>query len=139
MKPIDRELADLEPLGTDDLIQKRVASLIGRAVSRQIWLLFLDEADLQLPLIMPISDIPVAPETGDLANWTEVLRGTAEAVGAHGVVVVIERYDAERLTDADRAWARLSREGCRDAEVRLRAVLLSHRRGVRILAPDDYA
>ena len=139
MDPIDRALADLEPLETDDLVERRVASLIGRAVSRQIWLLFVDAGNTQLPLVMPISDIPVAPEAGDLHNWTALVRGTAQAVHAHGVVVVIERYDAERLTDADRAWARLSRDGCRDAGVRLRAILLSHRRGVRLLAPDDYA
>ena len=139
MKPIDRTIADLETLGTDDLIEQRIASLIGRAVSRQIWLLFLDDDNKQLPLVMPISDIPVAPEAGDLAHWTEVLRGRTEAVNARSVIVVLERYDAERLTDADRAWARLTRDGCHDAQVPLRAVLLSHRRGVRVLAPDDYA
>ena len=139
MEPIDRDLADLEPLGTDDLIEQRVAALIGRAQSRQIWLLFVDEHDVQLPLVMPISDIPVAPAADDAASWAELLRGTTEATNAHGVIVVVERYDAERLTQADRAWASLSRDGCRDAGVRLRAVLLSHRRGVRILAPDDYA
>ena len=139
MDPIDRALADLEPLDTDDVIERRVGSLIGRAVSRQIWLLFVDDNNTQLPLVMPISDIPVAPEASDLDNWTELVRGTADAVHARGVVVVIERYDADRLTDADRAWARLSRDGCRDAGVALRAVLLSHRRGVRLLAPDDHA
>jgi len=139
MEPIDRDLADLEPLGTDDLIEQRVAALIGRAQSRQIWLLFVDAHDVQLPLVMPISDIPVAPAAGDLAQWAEFIRAVTEAADAASVVVVIERYGSDRLTDADRAWARMTRDGCSGADVDLRAVVLSHRRGVRLLAPEDYA
>ena len=55
------------------------------------------------------------------------------------VVVVLERYAPEQLTDADRSWARQIRDGCGLAEVPLRAIVLSHRRGARLLAPDDYA
>ena len=135
---IDRQQADLEPLTTDALIEQRVDSLIGRAQNRQIWLLFLDRNHVQAPLVMPVSDIPVAPRADDLDNWCELLRGTTEAVDAGDVIVVIERYASERLTDADRGWARLLSDGCTVAGVTLRAVVLSHRNGVRLLAPDDY-
>ena len=135
---IDRQQADLEPLTTDALIEQRVDDLIGRAQSRQIWLLFLDRNHVQAPLVMPISDIPVAPPVGDLDNWCELLRGTTEAVDAGDVIVVIERYASERLTDADRGWARLLSDACTVAGVTLRAVVLSHRRGVRLLAAEDY-
>jgi hypothetical protein len=139
MNPIDRRQADLEPLTTDALIEQRVGSLIGRAQTRQIWLLFLDQNHVQSPLVMPISDVPVAPAPDDLDNWCELIRGTTEAVDAADVVVVIERYASERLTDADRGWARLASDGCRVAGVTLRAVVLSHRHGVRLLAAEDYA
>lgn len=139
MTPIDRRQADLEPLTTDALIEQRVESLIGRAQNRQIWLLFLDQNHVQSPLVLPVSDIPVAPAADDLDNWCELIRGTTEAVDAGDVVVVIERYASERLTDADRGWARMLNDGCRVAGVTLRAVALSHRRGVRLLAADDYA
>ena len=139
MTPIDRPHADLEPLTTDALIEQRVASLIGRAQSRQIWLLFLDQNHVQSPLVLPVSDVPVAPAPDDLDNWCELLRGTTEAVDAGDVIVVIERYAPERLTDADRGWARMLRDGCRVAGVTLRAVVLSHRHGVRLLAAEDYA
>jgi hypothetical protein len=139
MTPIDRQQADLEPLTTDALIEQRVDSLIGRAQNRQIWLLFLDQNHVQSPLVLPISDVPVSPSPDDLDNWCELIRGTTEAVDAADVVVVLERYASERLTDADKGWARLVRDGCRVAGVTLRAVALSHRRGVRLLAADDYA
>jgi len=138
MTPIDRLQADLEPLTTDALIEQRVGSLVGRAQNRQIWLLFVGQNHVQSPLVLPISDVPVAPSSGDLDNWCELVRGTTEAVDAVEVIVVVERYGPERLTDADRAWARMLSDGCRVAGVALRAVLLSHRHGVRLLAPDDY-
>lgn len=139
MTPIERQQADLEPLTTDALIEQRVDSLIGRAQNRQIWLLFLDQNHVQSPLVLPVSDVPVAPAADDLDNWCELLRGTTEAVDANDVIVVIERYAPERLTDADRAWARILSDGCRVAGVSLRAVVLSHRNGVRLLAAEDYA
>ena len=138
MSPIDRRQADLEPLTTDALIEQRVGSLVGRAQNRQIWLLFVGQNHVQSPLVLPISDVPVAPSSDDLDNWRELVRGTTEAVDAVEVIVVVERYGPERLTDADRAWARMLSDGCRVAGVALRAVLLSHRHGVRLLAPDDY-
>ncbi|GAB3606551.1 hypothetical protein GCM10027413_19600 [Conyzicola nivalis] len=135
---IERQEADLEPLTTDTLIERRVGSLIGRAQNRQIWLLFLDCDHVQSPLVLPVSDIPVAPPDDDLDNWSELLRGATAAVDCADVIVVIERYATERLTDADRAWARMLSDGCRVAGVTLRAVLLSHRNGVRLLDDDDY-
>ena len=139
MTPIDHHDADLEPLTTDALIEQRVASLIGRAQNRQIWLLFVGHDNVQSPLVLPVSDIPVAPWPDEIDNWCELLRGTTEAVDASEVIVVIERYAPDRLTDADKGWARLLRDGCRVAGVALRAVVLSHRNGVRLLAADDYA
>lgn len=139
MTPIDRQQADLEPLTTDALIEQRVESLIGKAQNRQIWLLFLDQNQVQSPLVLPVSDVPVAPAPDDLDNWCELIRGTTQAVDAGDVIVVIERYAPDRLTDADRGWARMLSDGCRVAGVTLRAVLLSHRHGVRLLAAEDYA
>jgi len=138
MTPIDRRQADLEPLTTDALIEQRVESLIGKAQNRQIWLLFLDQNQVQSPLVLPVSDVPVAPAPDDLDNWCELIRGTTQAVDAGDVIVVIERYAPDRLTDADRGWARMLSDGCRVAGVTLRAVVLSHRHGVRLLAAEDY-
>jgi hypothetical protein len=139
MDPIDQRHADLQPLTTDELIERRVASLVGRAQGRQVWLLFLHPDDVQSPLIMPVSGAPLVPDAADLGDWTRVIGEASEAVGASAVIVVLERYASERLTDADRAWARFTVDGCRDAGVALRAVVLSHRRGVALVDPAEYA
>jgi hypothetical protein len=138
MDPIHQRTADSEPLTTLQLVEARVASLIGRAQGRQVWLLFLLPDDVQSPLIMPVSDAPLVPCEADLPAWSRVIREASEAVGATAVVVVLERVGGPRATTADRAWARLTVDACRDAGVALRAVVLSHRRGVALLEEDEY-
>jgi hypothetical protein len=127
-------IAQLPQLTSDELIHERVSDLVGRAISRQLWLMFLDENDAQLPLLVPVSDLPSAPPI-EIAS---LIIGTADAVGARGIIVVLERYGDESLTAADRAWARHIHLCCAEAPARLRGILLSHARGVRWVAPDDY-
>lgn len=125
------EQAATQRLTTDALIQERATELVGRAVTRQLWLLFLDANDVQLPLIVPLDDLPSMP-LGD----TEVYREIIDACGAASVVAAIERYGEETLTESDRAWARHLRANIGPV---LRGILLSHRLGVRWIAEDDYA
>ncbi len=126
-----------EPLVTDALIEKRVAALIGRACSRQLWLLFLDAESIQLPALVAIDDHPSLPDDS-VVHLAERVRSTCTDEGAHSVVVVIERYAGPDLSVPDLHWARALGESLDEAGVPLRAILLSHRRGVRWIAPDDY-
>jgi sugar phosphate isomerase/epimerase len=139
MDPINYDQTVYLPLTTDSLIEQRVDQLVGRAQGRQLWLMFLDDAQVQLPLLIPMADVPVAPPPDDLPRWASLIENTAEAAGAASVVLVLERYASEQLTDADRSWARQLRDACALAAVPMRAIVLSHRRGARLLAPDDYA
>jgi hypothetical protein len=59
------EETQLLPLTTDDQIERRVADLVGRAHTRQLWLLFLDEVDVQLPLLIPLEGLPLEPSHDD--------------------------------------------------------------------------
>jgi len=127
------------PLDTDAAIEERVADLIGRANQRQLWLLFLDELDLQLPLLIPIDGLPTSPSDEQLAAVLEGVREVMGDIGASSIVVVLERYGPATLTDQDIAWARSLRSGCNANGVTLRAQLLSHRSGVRWIAADDLA
>jgi len=139
MIPTEHRAADSTPLTTDAQIEARVRALVGRAVSRQLWLFLLDGDDVQLPVLMPVSGIPVSPGERDLEQWTTFVAGVVPSTGARSLVAVLERYAPDRLGDADRAWARLMRDGTIAAGVTLRAVVLSHSRGVRLLAEEDYA
>ena len=128
----------LAPLTTDADILRRVHDLIGRANLAQLWLLFLDHEDVQLPLLIPINGLPLYPDDGAagiFANVADMMPG----VGADSLVIVWERRGAPKMTDRDAAWLRYLAAACASAGVRLRAVLLSHSEGVRWVPPDDYA
>lgn len=136
MKSPSYEDSTLVPLSTDALIQERAAALIGRAIRRQLWVMFLDEDDVQLPVLMPIEGLPAEPEAGD--SLAKALRVVVDGVAAHSVILVLERYGGEALTASDRAWAKALHDAAAATEVRLRGILLSHRGGVRWVAQDDY-
>lgn len=125
------------PLTTDALVEQRVAALVGRANRRQLWFLFLDENQVQLPLLMPVSDIPERPDAS-MSHLASLIENAMEACGARSVIVVIERYADATFSASDKAWARSLSETFERRKTRLRCILLSHRRGVRWFAQDDY-
>jgi hypothetical protein len=137
MKPPNYDETRLQPLTTDALVQERVADLIGRAIQHQLWFLFLDDEQVQLPLIIPMGELPGRPDAF-LGTVAANLHEAMEATAASTVVVVIERYADAALTAADREWALAIHDTFEQAGIGVRAILLSHRRGVRWVAPDDY-
>ena len=126
-----------QPLTTDALIEERVAALVGRACRRQIWFMFVDKEHRQLPLIMPVSDPPMLPDA-TVSALARNIDQSVESIDAHSVIVVLERYADAVFTAADKAWARALSEAFDTAGLPVRAVLVSHRHGVRWFAQDDY-
>ena len=53
-------------------------------------------------------------------------------------IVVIERFASSDLTAADTAWATAIHDEFDAQGVPVRGILLSHRRGIRWIAQDDY-
>jgi sugar phosphate isomerase/epimerase len=131
--PIPYEETQALPLTTDQDIERRVADLIGRANSRQLWLMFLDEVDVQLPLLIPIEGLPAEPTDEQTDAVVFRIRELMGEIGASAVVMVLERYGPVALTAQDAAWVRSLERGCAEHGVTLRARLLSHRGGVRWL------
>ncbi|PRY69669.1 hypothetical protein B0I08_102346 [Glaciihabitans tibetensis] len=128
----------LVPLRTDFLIEQRVRDLIGRANLRQLWLLFLDEQQVQLPLLLPIDGLPSRPTEDGTARVVDNVVRLMEELGAAGLVVVWERYGPAHLSEGDTEWVRCFASACGAVRLPLRAMLLSHRHGVRWIAADDY-
>jgi hypothetical protein len=139
MTQLPYEETQLEPLSSDADIERRVADLVGRANSRQLWLMFVDDYDIQLPLLIPIEGLPSTPDEQHVADVVENIRLMMGEVGAAGLILVFERYAPAELSRQDAAWALSLRTACDDHGANLRAMLLSHRGGVRWIAPDDYA
>jgi hypothetical protein len=137
MKTPNYEETRAEPLTTDALVTERVEELIGRAIQHQLWFLFLDVHQVQLPLVIPVGELPARPDAfvGTLAQR---LAAVAETEAAGSVIVVIERFAQPELTAADREWAKCLHDALDENGVAVRGVLLSHSRGVRWVAQDDY-
>ena len=105
MTEIRAETAENEPLVTDELIEQRVRAIVGRACRRQVWMLFLDEDNVQVPLILPMADYPSSPGDGNAAIFAARVKEIVEVAGAAQVIFVWERYAGDRLTQSDCAWA----------------------------------
>jgi hypothetical protein len=136
MKPHYEESVT-QPLTSDALIEERVSALVGRACRRQIWFLFVDSDSVQLPLIIPVADPPALPDAGVAQLAGNIAQGV-ESMDARSVIVVLERYSGPEFSAADKAWARALGSGFDAAGLPMRAVLVSHKHGVRWFAADDY-
>ena len=126
-----------QPLTSDDLIEARVSALVGRACRRQIWFLFVDSENMQLPLMIPVADPPALPD-GAVSQLAGNIAEGVEHLDARSVIIVLERYAGAQFTAADKAWAGALGSGFDAAGLSVRAVLVSHSRGVRWFAADDY-
>ena len=133
------------PITTDLEVEERVATLLRRAARRQWWTLYLDDHDVQLPLLMPMAGYPERPdlpsgEEGTAAQLiADRLSAVVEKIGAAKVVFVWERPGGAEPTPGDREWARALAEACRAEGVAVRAQLILHDGGVRWFAADDDA
>jgi len=138
MKTPNYEDTHEHPLITDEDVLERVTLLVRNALRRQLWLMFLDGEDRQLPVLMP-TDVPANPKTTDATNLARFIRGVNDELEATSIVVSLERRGSDEISNDDRAWFRLVRDACAMAELRLRGPLLVHTRGVRWVAAEDYA
>lgn len=125
-----------ESLTSDDQVLARAELLIERAERRQLWLMFLDAAERQLPLLMPM-DVPRRPDPDFPEPFSRMLRDICEELDAESAVIAFERCGSATLADADRQWLTLVHTACRDAEIHLRGPLLVHDGGVRWIAVED--
>lgn len=125
-----------EPLTTDDSVLERACLLLGHAIRRQVWLMFLDEDDCQLPVIIP-SYVPRRPGREHRENYPGMLGVLFEEVDASAMVIAYERRGDDELTDPDRQWLDLLYDACAISDVPLRGPLLVHDGGVRWVAAED--
>ena len=132
------EAAVLQPLVTDEQIRQRAEALIGKANQRQLWLLFLDDESVQLPLLIPIDGLPPRPTDENTARVIDRVREVMADIGAESLVIVLERHASATLSVHDRDWARSLYAACEGSGVALRAQLVSHRAGVLLLDPAEY-
>jgi len=135
--PRYRDVRD-DVLDTDDMLLERARSLLQGGVRRQLWLMFLDDQQRQLPLLLPV-DIPRRPGARESTGFGRFVGEIVDDVDAASVVVTLERRGSGLVSKADAEWLRLARDSCAAAGVPMRGPMLCHTGGVRWVAADDYA
>jgi len=129
--------SELPLLRADDDGLARVRDLVGNAiVDRRLWIMFVDGDGRQSPVIMPIDDLPFAPEPSLMGGLEHVLGGLRDELAtdrAGSVMFTLERRGPDDVLAGDLAWAEALRSACLDAGVEVRGMFLSTPRGVRRL------
>jgi hypothetical protein len=124
------------PLTSDEELHRRVLDLLEQAFRRQIWLMFLDEDDCPLPILTP-TDVERRPEKRDTRRLSRLLREVAWMAEASSIVAILERPGSDELGPDDMRWFRVIRRSARAAQMPLRAHLLCHANGVRLVHLDE--
>lgn len=126
-------LEDAAPVTTVAQAQDRVAALVGPAIARKIWFMMLDRDGVQMPVLVPLDDIPPYPEPGELGPFADSLGTLLRELAPGGsTILTLERPGTAELTVHDRAWATELRASV-GAATRVLAMFLAHDDGVVVL------
>jgi hypothetical protein len=122
-----------QPVRTDPEVRDRVKQLIEPYVRlrHSLWLFFLDGNDVQLPVVVPINDVPDDPEPELVGNLCWII---AEVLGENepegSVVITLTRPGPAVPDDADRIWHDRLRDGAAAHSARIRMMCLATPDGV---------
>jgi hypothetical protein len=134
ISPFD-DVADVS-LATDEALLERVRDLVEGAYRQQLWFMFLDERDRQLPLLIPF-DVPDRPDEEHRDRLDPFVAHLVDEVQPRSIVVVLERPGPDWLTVSDREWFAVVDDACRAAGVVRRGPILAHDDGFRWIAAED--
>jgi hypothetical protein len=126
-----------DPLTTDRAVLDLLQEAVGEAIRPQVWVLLLDADDRALPVVLPIDDVPIGTGAGDADRFAGALDGIAAGAGAAAVLLAWERPGPDDLTPTEAAWVADLRRSFDGRATRLRALVLVHDRGRRLLGPAD--
>ena len=134
ISPFD-DVADVS-LATDEALLERVRDLVEGAYRQQLWFMFLDERDRQLPLLIPF-DVPDRPDEEHRDRLDPFVAHLVDEVQPRSIVVVLERPGPDWLTVSDREWFAVIDDASRAAGVVRRGPILAHDDGFRWIAAED--
>lgn len=132
--PFD-DVADVS-LAPDEALLERVRDLVEGAYRQQLWFMFLDEGDRQMPLLIPF-DVPDRPQDEHRERLDPFVAELVDEVRPRSIVVVLERPGPDVLTSGDREWFAAVDHACRAAGVVRRGPILAHDDGFRWIAAED--
>ncbi|ROS30637.1 hypothetical protein [Cellulomonas sp. PhB150] len=112
--------------------------LIGpeRAGPMALWCALVDEADWTLPVVLPIADTPVRPDSALVAallrHLRDVLLDVFDAPDGGLVLAVVRRSGGDR-GDVEMAWAAALERAAAQLDLRVRAIAAVGRDRARVL------
>jgi hypothetical protein len=121
------------PLTYDRAVRDFVEQLVGEAIRPQCWVFLLGADGTPLPVALPIDDLPVSADPTEAARFSGALDSIADGTGAAAVLLALERPGPDDLTPTEAAWARNLRQAFEGRRTHLRALVLVHDRGMRLL------
>ena len=138
---------DTSALTDDTRLVGYFTPILETAVRRQLWVFFLDEDDRPIGPAMPMDDYPDDPNRV-LPTADAGLRKVAELFATRfarlmrecelaQILLVWERPGNRTLSGETLLWARALGAALSAENACVRAQLLLHSRGLRVLAPDD--
>jgi hypothetical protein len=128
------------PLRTDEEILARVDELIGpRDRQRQsLWLFFFDRGMRQMPVIVPIDDVPDLPDPEDVGGPCHIVAHVLEDCEPSGwAVMALTRPGPALFGAAEEHWYHALIDGSRQHRTRLRMLCVVTPDAVRELAPGS--
>jgi len=128
----------LAPLDTDTDVLDRVDQLIGvdARCDRSLWLLFLAADAVQLPVVVPIDDVPANPDARDAGSICDTTAHVLnDAAPGGSVVITLVRDNGRSVTDSDQQWLMALQAAATRTGVHLRMFCLATTDGVRRLEP----
>lgn len=101
-----------DPIKSDADVRGLWLSLVSYLVPRprSLYLVFLDGSGRPLKQIVPIDDLPVAPDREFVMGLAGVVDSVVEAGPAATVLCALSRTGADAVSELDRAWAAMLRE-----------------------------
>jgi hypothetical protein len=126
----------LDPVHTDSDVLLRIQQLIEPAVRKRhsLWLFFLDRNQQQLPVVVPIDDVPDDPDPELVGNLCWII---AEVLGDHepegSVVFALTRPGTASPDGFDRIWHDRLRDAAAVHNARIRMTCLATPEGVLAL------
>lgn len=123
---------------TDDDVVALAVALLERAITRQCWVVFLDDRAGPIPFVMPIADLPWQPDE-HVEDFAALVADVRTQVGAAEVVLVWERPAETELFPVDWEWVDACDCAFAEHGVRLRGQVVVHAAGAAMvhLEPGD--
>lgn len=131
--------ADMVPVRTAEELRRRWRSLLGPGGfgGHSLWVLWFDSEGRQLPLIVPVDELPDELDERLVWNLMQIVAETLELAPGGSVALCLTRPGDPAVSGRDRSRGRALLRAGAVADVRLAPLHLATPNRVRPLTADD--